>query len=112
MPTLHVYGDHSFMKRGYMNGITIVQVNERVKLKEFPTEEMADSDTLHTVYLKRGAIFNTFRADRFKKLKLKTLSIDIDWTRIVLPRVVNNIYSITSARWLIPYSISKFSHVI
>ena len=96
MPTLHVYGDRSFMKRGYMNGITIVQVNEHVELKEFPTKEMVDSDTLHTVYLKRGAIFNTFRADRFKKLKLKTLSIDIDWTLVVLPRVVNNIYSNTS----------------
>ena len=98
MPTLHVTekNGNALNKVGHMKGVTILYVYEGARLREFPTEEMVNSKTLHTVYLRRGAIFDKFHVERFKKLKLKTLLIDIDWTRVVLPRVVNNISSNTS----------------
>lgn len=96
MPTLHVKNGNSFNKVGYMNGVTILYVYEGARLREFPTEEMVNSKTLHTVYLRRGAIIDKFHVERFKKLKLSTLLIDIDWTRVILSSVVNNISSNTS----------------
>ena len=96
MPTLHVNNGNVFNKVGYMNGVTILYVYEGARLREFPTEEMVNSKTLHTVYLRRGVIFDKFHVDRFKKLKLKTLLIDIDWNLEPLSRVVNNIFSNTS----------------
>ena len=98
MPTLHVTekNGNALNKVGHMNGVTILYVYEGARLREFPTEEMVNSKTLHTVYLRRGTIFDKFHVERFKKLKLKNIAHRHRLESEPLSRVVNNISSNTS----------------
>ena len=73
--TLVIRSDDIFTKNNYMKGVTSVTLHGGATVTEFPTQEMVNSPKLKTVRIL--GMVRKFRGDLLKKLKLKSLAIEV-----------------------------------